>query len=135
MLISLNMQSLSLSCFFKYYYYYYHYHYHGYHGYYYHYYHCYCNSTKGRAQKLPFSDRLSQKKFLFSHVTIKFSLSQFNTLWSAAQSKLPKNIFIFTIQYINNSLPTRKNLVKWNLAPRPECCMSPETQLHVISMW
>lgn len=76
-----------------------------------------------------------RKGSFFSHVTIKFSLSQFNTLWSAAQSKLPKNIFIFTIQYINNSLPTRKNLVKWNLASRPECCMSPETQLHVISMW
>lgn len=36
-----------------------------------------------------------RKGSFFSHVTIKFSLSQFNALWSAAQSKLPKNIFIF----------------------------------------
>ena len=45
----------------------------------------------------------------FLHVK-KFSLSQLNALWSVAQSKLPKNIFNFTIRYINNTLPTRKTL-------------------------
>ncbi len=76
---------------------------------------------------------LSQGSF-FSHVTT-FSLSQFNTLWSAAQSKLPKNIFNFTIRYINNTLPTRKNLAKWSLASSPECsfCLCPETLLHVVA--
>ena len=68
------------------------------------------------------------------HAT-KFSLSQFNTLWSAVQSKLPKNIFNFTIRYINNTLPTRKNLVKWNLVSSLECsfCLGPETLLHVVA--
>ena len=43
------------------------------------------------------------------------STSTFNCLWSSAQSKLPKNIFNFTVRYINNALPTRKNLLKWGL--------------------
>ncbi len=98
------------------------------------------NSTKdvlkdfrsGHKDKLQ-NQLLSQGSF-FSHVT-KFSLSQFNTLWSAAQSKLPKNIFNFTIRYINNTLPTRKNLAKWSLASSPECsfCLCPETLLHVVA--
>jgi hypothetical protein len=98
------------------------------------------NSTKdvlkdfrsGHKDKLQ-NQLLSQGSF-FSHVT-KFSLSQFNTLWSVAQSKLPKNIFNFTIRYINNTLPTRKNLAKWSLASSPECsfCLCPETLLHVVA--
>ncbi len=98
------------------------------------------NSTKdvlkdfrsGHKDKLQ-NQLLSQGSF-FSHVT-KFSLSQFNTLWSVAQSKLPKNIFSFTIRYINNTLPTRKNLAKWSLASSPECsfCLCPETVLHVVA--
>ena len=39
--------------------------------------------------------------------------TQVNRIWSTCQSKLPKNIFNFTNRYINNSLPTRKNLNKW----------------------
>ena len=38
----------------------------------------------------------------------KFSLPQVNSIWPTCQSKLPKNIFNFTIRYINNSLATRK---------------------------
>ena len=86
----------------------------------------------GQADRLQ-NQLISQGSF-FSHAT-KFSLSQFNTLWSAVQSKLPKNIFNFTIRYINNTLPTRKNLVKWNLVSSPECffCLGPETLLHVVA--
>ena len=53
----------------------------------------------------------------FSNV-IKNSTSSFNSLWSSAQSRLPKNIFNFTVRYINNSLPTRKNMVRWGLSLR-----------------
>ena len=51
------------------------------------------------------------------------------------QSKLPKNIFNFTIRFINNSLPTRKNLHKWRIISSPECsfCNYRETLLHVIA--
>ncbi|CAB3977663.1 Hypothetical predicted protein [Paramuricea clavata] len=51
---------------------------------------------------------ISQGSF-FSSI-MNHSTSTFNSLWSAVQSKLPKNIFNFTIRYINNTLPTRKKL-------------------------
>ncbi len=70
----------------------------------------------------------------FSNV-IKFSLSMVNSIWSKSQSKLPKNIFNFTVRYINNSLPTRKNLTKWGIMSTPDCsfCLNPETLLHVVA--
>ena len=40
-------------------------------------------------------------------------LSSTIELWSIAQSALPRNIFNFTVSYLNNSLPTRKNMVTW----------------------
>ena len=51
-------------------------------------------------------NQLTCQGSFFSNVT-KFSLSQLNKAWYTAQSKLPKNIYNFTIRYINNSLPTR----------------------------
>jgi hypothetical protein len=73
------------------------------------------------------SKLLHQGSFLSS--IFKFSLSKLNTIWSTCQSKLPKNIFNFTIRYINNSLPTRKNLTKWGVTASSECsfCFYPET--------
>ena len=48
---------------------------------------------------------------------------------------MPKNIFNFTIRYLNNSLSTRSNLKKWNFAQSSECslCHLPETLLHVVA--
>ena len=76
---------------------------------------------------------ISQGSF-FSNI-IQNSTLAFNSLWSSVQSKLPKGIFNFTVRYINNSLPTRKNLVKWGLSSSPDCsfCSCPESLLHVIS--
>ena len=64
-----------------------------------------------------------------------FSLPQVNSIWPTCQSKLPKNIFNFIIRYINNSLPTRKNLQKWGLSSSSECpfCLEPESLLHVVA--
>ena len=98
------------------------------------------NSTKqvlkefqsGQEDKL--KNHLICQGSFFAHAS-KFSLSRFNAIWSAAQSNLPKNIFNFTIRYINNSLPTRKNLSRWGLASNIECsfCLYPETLLHVVA--
>jgi hypothetical protein len=46
-----------------------------------------------------------------------------------------KKNFNFIIRYINNILPTRKNLSKWGLSSKSDCsfCSSPETLLHVIA--
>ena len=76
---------------------------------------------------------ISQGSF-FSNI-IDNSLYKVNSVWSLAQRNLPKNIFNFTIHYINNSLSTRKNLVKWGMSPTSDCsfCLLPETLLHVVS--
>ena len=79
------------------------------------------------------NDLISQGSF-FSTVIDNSTLS-FNSLWSSVQSRLPKNIFNFTVRYINNSLPTRKSLVKWGLSSSVDCsfCCSPEALMHTIS--
>ena len=77
---------------------------------------------------------LTSQDFSFSNV-IKYSLSSVNSIWSEAQSHLPKNIYNFTIRYINNSLPTRKNMARWGLSQSPDCsfCLNPESLLHVVA--
>ena len=79
-------------------------------------------------------NRLKCQGSFFSSVS-KFSLPQVKSIWPTCQSKLPKNIFNFTIRYINNSLPTRKNLQKWGLSSSSECsfCLKPESLLHVVA--
>ena len=97
------------------------------------------NSTKEvikqfrSSQEDKLENHLTSQGSFFSSIT-KFSLSQVNTIWSTCQSKLPKNIFNFTIRYINNTLPTRKNLVRWGLSSSTECsfCLNPESLLHVV---
>ena len=76
---------------------------------------------------------ISQGSF-FSNV-MKYSTISFNSIWSSVQSKLPMNIFNFTIRYINNTLPTRKNLHKWGVSTTSECafCLSPESLLHIVA--
>jgi hypothetical protein len=58
------------------------------------------------------NSKLLHQGSFFSSIS-KFSLSKLNTIWSTCQPKLPKNIFNFTIRYINNSLATHKNLTTW----------------------
>ena len=57
------------------------------------------------------------------------------TLSSSAQGTLPKNIFNFTVKYINNTLPTKKNLCRWGLSSTSDCslCVKPESLLHVVA--
>ena len=64
-----------------------------------------------------------------------YSLSSVNSIWSEAQSHLPKNIYNFTIRYINNSLPTHKNMARWGLSQSPDCsfCLNPESLLLVVA--
>ena len=66
---------------------------------------------------------------------MKYSTISFNSIWSSVQSKLPKNIFNFTIRYISNTLLARKNLHKWGVSTTSECAfrLSPESLLHVVA--
>ena len=88
--------------------------------------------NSGQEDKL--QNHLILQGSFFSNV-IKFSLSKLNGIWSKSQSNLPKNIYNFTIRYINNSLPTRKNLTKWGILSNSDCsfCLNPETLLHVVA--
>ena len=98
------------------------------------------NSTKEalksfrQDQEDKFNNKLLHQGSFFSSIS-KFSVSQVNKIWSTCQSKLPRSIFYFTIRYINNSLPTRKNLAKWGISTSSECsfCLHPETLLHVAA--
>ena len=85
-------------------------------------------------QENKLTNQLTSQGSFFTSIS-KFSLPQINTIWSTCQSKLPKNIFNFTIRYINNSLPTRRNLQKWGLRSSSECsfCLHPESLLHVVA--
>ena len=70
----------------------------------------------------------------FSNVT-QFSLSKLNSVWSKSQSSLPKSIYNFTIRYINNSLPTRKNLSRWGITSNSDCsfCLNTKTLIHIVA--
>ena len=86
----------------------------------------------GQENKL--HNQLTCQGSFFTSIT-KFAFSQLTKTWSTSQSKLPKNIFNFTVRYMSSSLPTRQNLTRWGLSPTSDCskCLAPETLLHVVA--
>ena len=72
---------------------------------------------------------LTSQGFIVSFL-LEHSYSKLTSLWSAAQSKLPKNIFNFTIRYFKNRLATRNNLCLWKIS---SFCLQPESLLHVVA--
>ena len=80
------------------------------------------------------SNQLISQGFIISFL-LNHSLKALNSLWSSTQSKLPNNIFNFTIRYLNNTLATRNNLQKWNLSQSSDCSffLKSETLLHVVA--
>ena len=46
-----------------------------------------------------------------------------------------KNIFIFTVRYINNTLPIQSNLAKWGISSSSDrsFCLSPDIILHIAT--
>ena len=65
----------------------------------------------------------------------KFSFSELNKILSTSQSKLPKNIYNFTIRYINNTLHTKRNLRKLGISSNSDCsfCLHPKSLLHIVA--
>ena len=80
------------------------------------------------------SSHLTSQGFIITF-SLNHSLQAANSLWSTAQSKLPKNIFNFTVRYLNNTLATPKNLTLWSLSKTSDCffCLQPESLLHVVA--
>ena len=71
-------------------------------------------STRGDHTKR-LKSKLPTQSFIITFLLDRL-LKNLNSLWSKAQSKLPTNIFNFTVKYLNNTLATRKNLCLWKLA-------------------
>jgi hypothetical protein len=55
--------------------------------------------------------------------------------WHATIYKLPKNIYNFVTRYLNNTLPTLKNMILWNKTSSNLCkaCSNVQTLQHVVS--
>ena len=66
---------------------------------------------------------------------LKYSCQRTASIWSIVQQNMPRNIFTFSIKYLNNTLPTRKNLCKWSISQSSACsfCLQSETLQHVVS--
>ena len=85
------------------------------------------------------TDNLHNQLISQGFITVSFmlnhSLKVLNSLWSSTQSKLPRNIFNFTIRYLNNTLSTQNNLQKWNISQSSDWpfCLNLETLLHVVT--
>ena len=86
-------------------------------------------------QEWKLQNELVSQGWFFSALS-QNSMFKLNSAWSSVQSKLPKNIFNFTIKYINNTLQTRYNLHKWGLSQTSNFsfCFQSEPLLHVIAV-
>ena len=77
---------------------------------------------------------LKSQGFIITSILLHAS-SKTRDLWSMVKKNMPKNIFNFTIKYLNNTLATRKNLCKWSLSSTSACsiCFQSETLQHIVS--
>ena len=66
---------------------------------------------------------------------LEHTSNKMTSVWSEAQKLLPKNIFNFSVRYLNNSLPTKKNMKLWGRVENELCnfCQLPQSLLHVVS--
>ena len=78
--------------------------------------------------------QLKLHAFIISFI-FENSLQKLNSLWSKAHSKLPAKILNFTIKYLKNTIPTRKNLQLWSLSTTSDCsfCLHSESLFHVVA--
>ena len=89
-----------------------------------------------RAQQITrISDELEYQgyivKLMWSHGSDIFS-----NLWTQTRDILPSNIYNFTVRYLNNTLPTLKNMTMWGKASSDIClaCNSnAQSLMHVVS--
>ena len=77
---------------------------------------------------------LKSQGFIISSI-LSHASQKTRSLWSTIQQHMPKNIFNFTIKYLNNTLATRKNRNKWAISQSSACsfCLKAETLQHVVS--
>ena len=78
--------------------------------------------------------QLKSQGYIISSI-LTHSSSRTRGFWSRVQQNMPKNIFNFSIKYLNNTLAPRKNLNKWSISQSSACsfCLQSETLQHVVS--
>ena len=62
----------------------------------------------------------------------EFIDSRFINQWSNVISHLPRNIFNFTIRYLNNTLANGTNAIKWGITNSSTCIFCDQQQTLVI---
>ena len=77
---------------------------------------------------------LKSQGFIISSIILRAS-SNTRRLWSKLQKSMPRNIFSYTIKYLNNTLATKKNLCKWPLSSSSACSfyLQFESLQHIVS--
>ena len=97
------------------------------------------NSTKEvvkeiRKDKETHIKSLTSQGFIIKAIW-EISLKSMRTIWPTIQARLPKNIFNFTVRYLNNTLPTGSNMTLWGLSDSPNCsnCGQIESLKHVVA--
>ena len=63
---------------------------------------------------------LLSQSLVISYI-LKFPCQKTSTVWSTVQQNMPRNIFNFTIKYLNITLPTWKNVCKWSISQSSAC--------------
>ena len=97
------------------------------------------NSTRQALKQI----RLSDKRYLINNLSTqsliissiwKYADSKFINTWSNVISHLPRNIYNFTIRYLNNTLANGTNAKKWGTTNDSTCpfCDKQQTLGHVI---
>ena len=63
-----------------------------------------------------------------------FSLSTARKYWYTAFGNMPKNIYNFTLRYMNNTLSTMKNMKMWKKLYSSDCkfCQQTQTLGHIV---
>ena len=97
-----------------------------------------CPSTKEMIKDLRLEKELNIDKLTTQSLVIKSiwsnTMKEMRYLWHKVFQILPKNIHSFCLRYLNNSLATGTNLLKWGRKEESLCpaCKSPQTLGHVI---
>ena len=65
----------------------------------------------------------------------KTALPKAKNYWFQTQHRLPRNIFCFTVRYMNNSLACLSNLARWGINTSPNCifCREIQTTKHIVA--
>ena len=86
-------------------------------------------------QIIRISDELEYQGYIVKFMW-SYGSEAFKNLWTQIRDILPGNIYNFTVRYLNNTLPTLKNMTMWGKAASDTClaCNSnTQTLMHVVS--